>query len=872
MTASLPKNPDDLNSLDRLSFLRILHAARQTSAFQFSKQACLLWLANYPGDLFVRYHQALSYEGLKKTDQAISICESLIQSDPTFIEPLKVLERLDPSPSKKTYYAYLINYLTQKNPENLQAVGWLQPMQEARTAYHNADYESAIHYIHEALIENPPSPIPAILHLKTIFKTKQFDILNNLSEIYHKNWPLCLQINLLKALSEMESASESTAVEHLHWIAAHDSAGQVIQKLLGQQHRFSSLWPQTMEISFDLPIPARVNAVLGWNQLSSGTGASEMLGRSSSDPSPRSESQPKLQTSVTSSRKAQTSKPEPRQDWATQKDFEEIQKIFSRYAKRLKKPDLERTDNRFPVYVILSARKQLQSVYGPNTAEVIDNLLKKLVNEIRQVPEWGALLFYPDDPAQMAHLGLNPVATTDAWQIKLSLADLDQGLANQGEMIGALLLVGGPEIIPFHHLPNPTGDDDPDVPSDNPYATIDENYFIPQWPVGRLPGDFGSDAGLLLSQIRNLIYQYENKSKKSFNNRFSLQALLQWFMNLFNQLENAVEKKKNIGYSAEIWRESSQAVFETFDRAKNIWLTPPEDARSIPLNTGGPPALGYFNLHGVKDGPNWYGQKGYDSSSSGPDYPIALRPSQFSEAIRSPELVFSEACYGAHITGKKTREAISLKCLDSGTQVFIGSTCIAYGSIMEPLIAADFLARSFWNNIIQGYAAGYALLRAKLSLAQEMTRIQGFLDGEDQKTLLSFVLYGDPLATFENIPAIPKPLFRPKQHPFVKAISDSDLTTFPDKDILPREVRKKVKRLVQRYLPGLNNAQMSINTSIAKSFSSSEIPTDPSNLVQGRYIVTLRKTYQTRKDSIHLNIARMTFDKKGKLLKLTNSR
>ena len=36
-------------------------------------------------------------------------------------------------------------------------------------------------------------------------------------------------------------------------------------------------------------------------------------------------------------------------------------------------------------------------------------------------------------------------------------------------------------------LPNPTDDADPDIPSDNPYATADDNYFVPEWPIARLP-------------------------------------------------------------------------------------------------------------------------------------------------------------------------------------------------------------------------------------------------------------------------------------------------------------------------------------------------------------------------------------------------
>ena len=66
------------------------------------------------------------------------------------------------------------------------------------------------------------------------------------------------------------------------------------------------------------------------------------------------------------------------------------------------------------------------------------------------------------------------------------------------------MIIGGDEIVPFHSLPNPTDDSDREVLSDNPYASTDTNYFIPEWPVGRLPGEKGMDAGLLLEQFDNL--------------------------------------------------------------------------------------------------------------------------------------------------------------------------------------------------------------------------------------------------------------------------------------------------------------------------------------------------------------------------------
>ena len=112
----------------------------------------------------------------------------------------------------------------------------------------------------------------------------------------------------------------------------------------------------------------------------------------------------------------------------------------------------------------------------------------------------------------------------------------------------------------------------------------------------------------------------------------------------------------------------------------------------------------------------------------------------------TPKIVFSEACFGAHILDKQCQEALALKFLAAGSELVVGSTCMAYGSITDQLSAADLLGHSFWSNLKDGLAAGEALRRAKIQMARDLQSRQGYLDGMDQKTLISFVLYGDPLA------------------------------------------------------------------------------------------------------------------------------
>jgi hypothetical protein len=126
--------------------------------------------------------------------------------------------------------------------------------------------------------------------------------------------------------------------------------------------------------------------------------------------------------------------------------------------------------------------------------------------------------------------------------------------------------------------------------------------------------------------------------------------------------------------------------------------------------------LTYFNLHGLPDASEWYGQRDPSDPSSMPDYPVALRMQDVVNGGRAPQIVFSEACYGAHITGKGFEEALALKFLSSGSQVVVGSTRTSYGAITTPLIADDLLGHAFWKYLREDMPAG-RLRRAKIHLA-----------------------------------------------------------------------------------------------------------------------------------------------------------
>ena len=606
-------------------------------------------------------------------------------------------------------------------------------------------------------------------------------------------------------------------------------------------------------------------------------------------------------------------------------DISDIRKNLERLGTHLKQPDLMNTDGRIPTYVILTTQKGLLNAYGNQRANQIEKETLNLVTEIRDKKSWNAVLFYTDLGVLMpsGKVVTKPAQFDDPWSIKLSLSDLDDVLAGFGEMIGAVLLLGGPEVVPFHRLPNPVDDSDEDVPSDNPYATKDTNYFIPSWPIGRLPDGTGEDGSFILQALQEYTRYHKTSLQNGITNH---KGSILWF---FTWLHNAIKRNNHqlnsFGYTAAAWREASYEVFRPIGEAKKMLVSPSikETKRTknvislkqrywqrslvtkaiagIKTKTTSSLTPGvyipasqfsYFNLHGLVNAVEWYGQSDlFEQDSGETDYPIALKPVDIgSKGQKAPWLVFSEACYGAHITNKKLDQAMAFQFMQKGCQAYVGSTCVSYGSLNPPLSAADFLGNAFWIAIRQGFSAGESLCRAKIALAKEMNQKQGYLDGEDQKTLISFVLFGDPLAQHVSTKPLAKSSYRKRSSiKYSHTPCDHDHLPPPTRDLTTEET-SQIKHILNRYLPGMKDAHMTFrsepvsncrmcryncgkNLSSDKTYQkeSNDIGNYPGLSNPGNKVVILCKESDNLPEQ-HVQYARLTLDGQGKLVKLVVSR
>ncbi len=875
--------------INRSTALILLNCALESGELRFARQLVLSWLTAYPGDLEVNTILGELFFRENKLAQAITILEKIALLDPEDVRVQKLLaswySKINDERSKNA--AIRVYILGERLDVAQPMPGWAIILRNAQKALQENNLETAEVNIYQALALNQDETLGAIFHIKLLRALGDSAGVMRFSELYHQRWPECLIFRLGLAEAQLLAGNETQAVQLLHQCAAEDSSGQVSKRWWGENHPYLPLWPVRYEIPFGLPIPASIAGKLGWNRLAAS--GSEVLAvehnqltedQSFPDNAAKNSYSQEIESETVDRSFEKEEKEEKmlrleRVQKKTPAWLKETEQEFEKLAKRLNAPSVAKADGRFPIYIVFSSRSGLRAKYGEQTMQVLHQEMNRLSEAIRQRAGWGAMVFYPDDLECTGKLGMSTISGNDPWKMKLSLADLDQALAKKGGRIGALLIVGGPDVVPFHRLPNPTDDSDEEVLSDNPYSTLDSNYFIPEWPVGRLPGEKGTDAGLLLQELRNAVqyHQKAKKLKKSVKPERILLELLRWLF-LYRRSQPSPSSKDRFGYTAAVWRRSSVASFKPVSLETAILTSPPHETQTFDPEKLVRSELGFYNLHGLAETAEWYGQRDPRESGNGSEYPVALTLADLPKNGHSPRIVFSEACYGGYILDKEENTSLALRFLSIGTRAVVASTGIAYGAVSPPLVGADLLANLFWKAIAEGYSAGDALVQAKIGMAREMNRRQGFLDGEDQKTLISFVLYGDPLAYADLQSSKPKKFVRTRTHWEIKTVSDH---SNGDGEVNPgyEDLVQQAKKTVEAYLPGADLAEIryrlqKIGHDPNESPEKSGSGYGGSTMTNRKVVIFQRKVFFG--GHTHIHYARVTMNSEGKLLKMSVSR
>ncbi|MEK7278767.1 MAG: hypothetical protein AAB427_15555, partial [Chloroflexota bacterium] len=298
---------------------------------------------------------------------------------------------------------------------------------------------------------------------------------------------------------------------------------------------------------------------------------------------------------------------------------EELRDIQARLNTVASKVNIARY-HRQAAHVILYSAKLLRAKFGPEAGTEIISQVEHLASVVEKHRRRPVILLAPDDVNRLALFNLSPVEASNPWAIKMMLHDLDRQLARKGRAIGSLLIIGGDDLLPFHRLPNPTDDIDGDLPSDNPYATTDDNYFIPEWPVGRLPSPCGGGADPLRRLLQATIAAHQRLPAEG---QFMNCPFWRRVANSLPRFGAGMRREPSSAYVASVWKEASLEVFAPVGAAEAMRTSPPLNATTAP--SAKDLRFAYFNLHGVEDSPEWFGQRDGDDPTD-TLYPVAYTP------------------------------------------------------------------------------------------------------------------------------------------------------------------------------------------------------------------------------------------------------
>lgn len=359
------------------------------------------------------------------------------------------------------------------------------------------------------------------------------------------------------------------------------------------------------------------------------------------------------------------------------------------------------------MHLVLVAQERITASYGPAAPAVfaaLDAALAARAAAGFPTRSFDPMLGLPD--LGIAAASLSPVA------LVAQLRAIAEALAERRAIIESLWIIGGPQIVPFGSTPNPMRDRDGPIRSDVLYALASTAEPLARWPVGRTPDSSPVRPGFLVAQLQQ-IASYHSARPRTIGTVAAITAA-RW---------EAVTTRVLAGLPA------------------ILAVAPPraDTALSVIAQTA---ELIYCNLHGVRGGDAWYGQAPDDT-----ELVPSLRPDDLAGLRLDGAVVVSQACFGARLAPANAGPTMAIALLAAGARGLFAAHGLTYGAPDPPPGESDLLARALLVALATPAARlGTALVAAQAATLREILRDHGTLASDDVKTLLGFMLYGDPLA------------------------------------------------------------------------------------------------------------------------------
>lgn len=333
-----------------------------------------------------------------------------------------------------------------------------------------------------------------------------------------------------------------------------------------------------------------------------------------------------------------------------------------------------------------------------------------------------------DDTAAMKAQGVAALTgKATATKVKRAIDALAKKLAPD-----YIVILGGDDVVPYFHVANPSydpnGDTDRTVPTDNPYAcsapyvakTL-KSYLVPDRVVGRIPdlpaakggGDAAGLAGLLATAAA-----WKPKPRSFYAKAYAT--------------------------CCDEWKKAGAATLQNLGLpTADLMISPPAADATTQARQRLGRTLHMTKCHGAEFDAHFYGQKGGN-------YPEILSAATLAGRFPAGTLAAAMCCYGAQVYSPGDPRAnpagtlpISMTYLAGGAPAFMGSTKIAWVG-PEAMMCADWIVAGYLKKVLDGASVGRAMLESRQDYLQYLVNQGQRPDTADEKTLIEFVLLGDP--------------------------------------------------------------------------------------------------------------------------------
>ena len=372
----------------------------------------------------------------------------------------------------------------------------------------------------------------------------------------------------------------------------------------------------------------------------------------------------------------------------------------------------------------VTAKKNLERKYSAAARREIDKAVKAWIagDATHGIKTIHVAL---DDDQAMNTLGVPPLkGRATANKVKRAVDALWKRISPD-----YLVLFGGEEIIPHFVVDNPSfhadGDDDAHVPTDNPYASSSayrksrrDSYLVPDRAVGRIPDMVEDGDPAWLVDYLAVASNWASEPRSAYRGAFAV--------------------------CCDAWKGAGKESVRYFGEPDSrLLVSPPESDSSSKTKTRLKSRLHMIKCHGAQLDPRFFGQKGAS-------YPVVLTSKTLRQRLKPRTVAAAMCCYGAQVYSPDDPAAqepgawpLASSYLRGGAWGFVGSTMIAW--VGGPtMMCADWVVAAYLNGVLGGASLGRAMLEAKQDYVRWIGQQGHVPDIADEKTLIEFVLLGDP--------------------------------------------------------------------------------------------------------------------------------